>query len=141
MPILASTATTVSNPTAVSDLEARWRPLSTQENTNAQAFLDDAWAQLITLADNVPADLSSGALDPGLVRSVISAAVLRVMKNPDGNRSESIDDYSWTRDSAVSTGTLYFTDNELALMKGVRPKAVALGMANDTDRETYWWPM
>ena len=128
------------NPVTVSDLEARWRPLSDQETTNAQALLDDAWAQLITVADNVPADLDSGAMDSGLVRSVIRAAVLRVLRNPDGNRTESFQDYSEGRDPAVSTGQLYFTDTELALMRGVRPTAVALGLANDTERDNYWWP-
>lgn len=139
MPIIV-TGPSGSNPATVSDIETRWRTLTSDETTVATALINDAWAQLIQMADNVPGDLAGDAMDPALVQSVIAAAVIRVMKNPDGNRSESIEDYSWTRDSAVSTGTLYFTDNELALMKGVRPKAVALGMANDTIRDTYAWP-
>lgn len=123
------------------DVAARWRPLSSDEQAVAGNLLNDAWVQLVALAPNVPGDIAGGALDTALVQSVIVASVLRVMKNPDANRSESIEDYSWTRDSAVSGGLLYFTDNELTLMRGVRPRAVSMGMANDTDRLTYWWPM
>jgi hypothetical protein len=54
------------------------------------------------------------------------AAVLRVMKNPDGKRSESIDDYTWTLDQAVSAGLLYFTTDEL---DGLLPGSAIRGRA------------
>lgn len=140
MPI--EVATTVGPPYATpDDVAARWRPLTSAEQTVATSLLNDAWVQLVALADNVPGDIAGGVLSDSLVQSVIVAAVLRVMKNPDANRSESVDDYSYTRDSTISGGLLYFTDNELTLMRGARPKAVALGMANDTDRLTYGWPV
>lgn len=103
----------MTNPATTADIVSRWRPLSTQETTNATTFLDDAWRMLRrkfpTLAVDVEddADLSAEAV------RVMVTAVLRVMKNPDGKRQESIDDYSWTRDQAVSAGLLYFTDADL----------------------------
>jgi hypothetical protein len=102
----------MTNPATTDDLESRWRPLSVQETTNAQTFLDDAWLMLRRrfpgLADDVlvDADLAAEAV------RVMATAVLRVLKNPDGMRQESIDDYSWTRDQAVSAGLLYFADGE-----------------------------
>lgn len=104
------------NPAGLTDLERSWRPLSDQEAVNASARLEQAWARLTAVAPTVPADMDSGALTSELVASVITDAVLRVLRNPEGLRQESIDDYSWTRDSAVSAGALYFTDAELALL-------------------------
>ena len=39
--------------------------------------------------------------------------VLRVLRNPNGVRQESIDDYTWIRDNAVSAGLLYVADDEV----------------------------
>lgn len=107
----------MANPATVADVESRWRPLSAQETTNAQTFLDDAWVmikrRLDLLGVNIEAQVQS---DPDLLADVVrvlATAVLRVMKNPDGKVRESIDDYSWSRDDAVSAGLLYFTDDEL----------------------------
>ena len=105
----------MTNPATTADLEARWRPLSAQEATNGTTFLADAWRMLrrriTTLEDDIAAD-ATGDLEAVVVR-VMATAVLRVMKNPEGKRQESIDDYSWTRDQAVSAGLLYFADDEL----------------------------
>lgn len=104
------------NPVLIEDLEARFRPLSEEERPGAQALLDDAWAianvQLPALSGNV----SSGAVSSDVVRAVICAMVLRVLRNPDGVRSWSVDDYSQTRDNSVSSGALYLSDAELALL-------------------------
>lgn len=105
----------MTNPAHIEDLASRWRPLSDQEQTNGETFLDDAWRMLkrriATLETDMTAD-TSGVLTAEVVR-VLATAVLRVMKNPDGKRQETIDDYSWTRDQAVSAGLLYFTDEDL----------------------------
>lgn len=101
------------NPAIVADVESRWRPLSAQETTNAQTFLDDAWGMLVRRFPNVESlFVTDAGLEPEVIR-LLATAVLRVMKNPDGKRQESIDDYSWTRDAALSAGLLYFTADEL----------------------------
>jgi Phage protein Gp19/Gp15/Gp42 len=112
----------MANPAQISDLEARWRPLTSPETVVAQSLLEDAWqillarvALLQSRLDVVP-PATEPALDPALVVAVESAMVLRVLRNPDGKRQESIDDYSWTRDNAVSAGLLYATDDELAML-------------------------
>ncbi len=105
----------MTNPASTSDLEARWRPLSDQETTNGETFLDDAWRMLRRRVTTIEADIAddeTGDLEAEVIR-VLATAVLRVMKNPDGKRQETIDDYSWQRDQAVSAGLLYFTDEEL----------------------------
>lgn len=105
----------MTNPATTEDLEARWRPLSAQETINGETFLADAWRMLRRRIPTLEADIvadTSGELEAEVVR-VECTAVLRLMKNPDGKRQESIDDYAWTRDQAVSAGLLYFTDDEL----------------------------
>lgn len=112
------------NPATTADIESRWRPLSAQEDINAQTFLDDAWVMLkrrmtllgvdiealIATDDALPED--ERTLSADVVR-VLATAVLRVMKNPDGKSRESIDDYSWARSEATASGLLYFADDEL----------------------------
>lgn len=103
----------MANPATVDDLEARWRPLSSQESINGTTFLDDAWRMLKRRVSNIEADMATDVdLEAEVVR-VLATAVLRVMKNPDGKRREGIDDYSWERDQSVSSGLLYFTDDDL----------------------------
>lgn len=103
----------MTNPASTDDLVARWRPLSTQEQTNGQTFLDDAWRILKRRIPTLEADIATDVDLSAEVVRVECQAVLRVLRNPDGKRQESIDDYSWTRDQAVSAGLLYFTDEEI----------------------------
>ena len=110
----------MSNPATTADLEARWRTLVGQEIVNGTTFLADAWRMLKRRYDALDstADLDTAiAADADLedeVVRVLATAVLRVMKNPDGKRQESIDDYSWQRDQAVSAGLLYISDEEFS---------------------------
>lgn len=106
------------NPASTDDLEARWRPLSDQEQTNGTTFLDDAWRMLKRRISTLEAAIDTDEDLEGEVVRVMATAVLRVMKNPDGKRQESIDDYSWMRDQAVSAGLLYFAPEELADLSG-----------------------
>jgi len=103
----------MANPATTLDLEERWRPLSAQETINGQTFLDDAWRMLRRRVEGLEALTAENADVAGEAVRVMATAVLRVMKNPDGKRQESIDDYAWLRDKAVSAGLLYFTDEEI----------------------------
>lgn len=100
------------------DVAAGWRPLSDAEVLSAWGLIGEA---KVLLAVTVP---SFDSQSDDVVRLVVSRMVRRVLKNPDGYRvrSESVDDYSdgGTVDSALSTGELYASDNELSWL-GVRP--------------------
>lgn len=105
----------MANPASTADLELRWRPLSSQEVVNGQTFLADAWGMLKRRVTDLEARVTANEDDfADEVVRVLATAVLRVMKNPDGKRQESIDDYSWQRDESVASGVLFFTDDELA---------------------------
>lgn len=102
------------NPATTADLEDRWRPLSALELTNGGTFLDDAWRMLSRRLPTLEAEIATDDDLSGEVVRILATAVLRLMKNPDGKRQESIDDYSWQRDRAVSAGLLYFTEDEIS---------------------------
>jgi len=103
----------------VSDLEARWRPLTVAETVVATVMINDAMTLLTVRRPTLLADVTAGLVTQESVVFVVSAMVLRVLKNPESKRQESIDDYSWTRDTAVSSGALYVSDDELRLLTGV----------------------
>jgi hypothetical protein len=97
------------------------RDLTAAEVGQAFAMLDDVEAEIrmrVSDLDGRTADVNYLAL----VVRVESAAVKRVLMNPGAVRqhSESLDDYSQsdTIDSAVSTGALYVSDDEWALLDG-----------------------
>lgn len=114
----------MANPATTGDLEVRWRELTEREVINGETFLDDAWRMLVRRSGDLETRMAADAGLTAEVVRIVATAVLRVMKNPDGKRQESIDDYSWTRDQAVSAGLLYFTDEELdAVAVGVRGRA------------------
>ena len=100
------------------DVAAGWRPLSDAEGVTATGLIEEASVLLRVLVPNVD------ALDESIVRFVAVRMIRRVMKNPGGYRvrTESVDDYSdgGTIDSALSTGELYVSDQELGWL-GVKP--------------------
>lgn len=102
------------NPATIADVEARWRPLVDGEVTNATAFLGDAWAEILSRRPNIEADIAAGTVGTENVVRVVSAMVLRVLRNPEGWDQESIDDWSGRRNALVADGILRITDEELA---------------------------
>lgn len=102
------------NPATVDDLVARWRPLSDQETTNAQAFLDDAWSLLTERRRTLEADMTAGTVSTATATRVVCAMVLRVLKNPDGYESESFEDWTGRRNAVAASGALEPTADELA---------------------------
>lgn len=102
------------NPATTADIEARWRTMTAGERVVANALLGDAWEMLLTRRPSLEDDLTAATVRQGNVVRVVTAMVLRVMRNPDGLLSETIDDYTYRRDSIVSGGLLHVTADELA---------------------------
>lgn len=107
------------NQATSADVASRWRPLTDAETIVADTLLADAWRMIVRRIPDVEdrmADAVSGVTYTADVVMVQANAVMRVLKNPDGMRSESIDDYSWTRDRTLSAGNLQITDDEWELL-------------------------
>jgi hypothetical protein len=117
----------VPNPITTTDLADRWRPLTADEETVAQALLDDAWAVLLAQVPGIEARLEAGTLSEALVRKVETAMVLRVLRNPEGWRQWSIDDASFTRDQSLSAGLLYLAPGESAELAPVPSSSASRG--------------
>lgn len=98
------------------DVETRLgRSLTPEQTTQVQAWLVDVEAEI---REKIP-NLDDLAADPDYLQLLIRvecAAVLRVVRNPDGKMTERIDDYSWTRDAATASGRLFITDDEWGLL-------------------------
>ncbi len=102
-------------------VEERWRPLTDAETTVAERRIEDA-------EDELQHQLGlRGVLEPSdderwmrRYRRTVADMVRRYLLNPEAWLEEStqIDDYSKTRrrDSAVSSGLLYVTDEEVAAL-------------------------
>lgn len=106
------------NPATSADLQARsFRTLTADELAVGQVLLGDAWALVLSarpsVADRLDAALGDTVFE-GLVRQILCAMVLRVLSNPGGKLEERQDDYQYRLDSAVSSGALYLSDDELA---------------------------
>lgn len=106
----------MANPATITDIEARWRPLTDAETTTASFLLGDAWEIVTSRVPTVDARLADASLSEGLVVQVVSAMVIRVLRNPEGKRSEQIDDYAYTRDASVAGGGLYLSEEEERLL-------------------------
>lgn len=118
--------TTANNPAKRADLSARsFRTLSDTELDTGCVLLDDAYYDLIGRYPQVKVKLDAEKLlypNPDDVDKMVftrrvvkllCSVVLRVIKNPDGKFEEEGDDYRYRRDSAISTGELYFSDEEI----------------------------
>lgn len=106
----------MANPVIVSDIESRWRPLSVPEQVVANALLGDAWAELLVRVPLLEQRIADGALSESLVVRVVSAMVLRVLKNAEGMQRESQDDYSYERVKDAAAGFLFVSPDELSLL-------------------------
>lgn len=103
------------SPATRTDLSNRsLRPLTEPELAVGETLLDDAWSIIVSARPSVETRVEEGT--PAFVRLVVQvqcAMVLRVLSNPDGKLEESVDDYRYRLDQAVSTGALYLADGEL----------------------------
>ena len=88
-------------------------------------MLDDAWAILLAVVPDIDARVVAGTTSTNLVISVVSAMVLRVLRNPEGIRQWSVDDASFTRDNSLSAGGLFVSPEEVALLTGAASQAAA----------------
>ncbi len=62
---------------------------------------------------NVDAELAAGTLDPETVALTVANMVLRVLRNPNGLRAETVGPFSRTYDTTAAAGLLVVTDYDL----------------------------
>lgn len=104
----------------VEDVEALWRPLTTQERTKAQLLLGYASATVRRKVPRVDDRIAAEQLNEDLVTGVVASMVARVMRNPEGWRTETQQAGPFqeqnTRDPELASGELHMTEAELDLL-------------------------
>lgn len=102
-------------PVDVEAIASRWRALTPDEAAIAPAIVADA--QDIVEDALISAGVTSAPTDERWMRAytrVVASMVIRVLKNPDSLLTETVDDYTYRRDSAISAGALYLGGSELS---------------------------
>lgn len=97
------------------DVAARLgRALTAAEATMVPVLLEDVESLIKSRVTDLDAQVTAAppTIAQATVVKVEAWAVVRYLRNPDGKRQETIDDYSFTRDAAVSAGLLALTDDE-----------------------------
>lgn len=79
---------------------------------DAVDYADDHWG------NTIESRISGGRLRPNRYKRIISDAVLRVLTNPEGYKNESEGGYAYGLDGKVSSGYLWFTDDEIESLSG-----------------------
>ena len=104
------------------DIENAWRALTAEETNVAEFWLEFASEVIRAEVPDIDDRIASGDLSAVVARGVTVAMVLRRLQNPEGFRSvqQAIEDYSETktRDSALSAGGVYLSEEELCLLRG-----------------------
>ena len=108
------------------DIERVFRPLTEDEAATVAGRSDRAWLRILSRVPDIETRLSivppatAPVLSEAVVKDVMVSMIERVLKNPESarTRSESIDDHSdsITLDASVSSGELYLSDEEYALL-------------------------
>lgn len=93
------------------------RDLTAAEQRQGAALLDDATDLILQRFPQPPATTG---------QRVCASMVVRVLRNPEGRRSATIDDFSYTIDSALSAGELYITETELASLRPPNTSAFSI---------------
>lgn len=126
------------------DIVRRFRPLTDAEKEIIDTLIADAADILETAAMNLGIPAVSSAQDNTASRSyvrIVASMVIRVLRNPDGYLTETIDDYTYRRDTAVSAGALYVSEDEvLQLRPALAPRqkgAFSITQSNEGGSRYY----
>lgn len=94
------------------------------ETVDAQLnrLIAKAEVRLSAVLPNLAARYADETVDADLVRGIVEDMVLRVVKNPRSLRTLGLDDFNATIDHSTSTGLLYVTADEVALLSPNRPR-------------------
>lgn len=111
---------------ASTDVEARLgRSLDSSEQQIVNARLNDVELIIRSKVPDLDTKVSTGTVDVEVIIMVEANAVLRLIKNIDGYRSETDGNYSYQIDERVASGRLDILPDEWALL-GVKSGAFTI---------------
>lgn len=93
--------------------ESYEKQIPVERLTWVQRKVDEAVRELIGLIPTIPARIEAETLDRELVEDKVVAAVLRVVRNPEGIESEGEGDYNIRLRNTVASGDIWFQEKDL----------------------------
>lgn len=99
---------------AIGDVQAQYGTLSLDEATLAKYLLRAASKMIRQRVPNLDLLVANKRLDPDVVALAPASMVLRVLRNPDGLKSETTGPFSRTFDTSAAAGLLVVTADDLA---------------------------
>ena len=119
------------------------RDFLSAETDQCQGFLDEAEGMILERIPDLLAKIAANTITAATVARVERRAVRRVMLNPDGKKTERVDDYSYGRDDTTASGEVYISDEEWSwLIATVSPgDAFSIRPGNAGIREAYIQPV
>ena len=117
------------------DVAARWRPLTSAEESVAEALLIDASLLIRARFPGIDAQSASGQVDPDVLVAVTAGMVKRAMIAPaDGisQESQGMGPFTHSQSYANPLGNVFLTQADITLILGYMPAGQASQFANDT---------
>lgn len=113
-----------------SDLQARGRALTVEQEAVAETLLMDASVTLRARVPRLDERLADGSLDRRLPEQVVCRMVTDALNNPGRLRSETVDEVRFEYDLAQLREHLQPTEQELALLRAPstlrRPRGIGM---------------
>lgn len=99
------------------DIVSRFRALDSGEEAVIETMIEDAEDIVQDAAAAAGIDAPATERGERAYKRIVAAVVIRVLRNPEGYLTETLDDYTYRRDSAVSAGVLYVSDAEVEQLR------------------------
>ncbi|WP_439377830.1 Gp19/Gp15/Gp42 family protein [Amycolatopsis lexingtonensis] len=120
------------------------RPLDTDEQRVVNTRLDDSERMLRRRVPDLDEQIAAGTIDQADVVMIEADMVLRLIRNPDGYKSETDGNYSYTISAEVASGRLQVLPDEWSLL-GIRSGTVVIAPQFDLpwngSRPLNWWEL
>jgi hypothetical protein len=127
----------------VRDIELEWNQQVSAANLPHIDWLIDKAEAVLGTVPGLAARITAGTVSASSLRHVIAAMVVRVLRNPEGKRSETAGDYSYELASGSSGESgMYLTAAERRLL-GVGGQANSIRLVDDAleypIKSHRWW--
>lgn len=111
------------------DIAGRWPGYSADEHdARAEKLIGDAEALMLDRIPALPARIANGVVSERTVTVVVSDMTTRVLRNPEGYRSEDDGDYRYVyAPGAYTPGEVGMTRSDLSRLNGPRRGATGPG--------------
>lgn len=110
----------------VGEVQAQFGVMSTNQTALTATLVRAASRLVRSRFPRIDAQIAAGVLDPEVVALGVVGMVLRVLRNPQGLRSEAVGPFSRAYDTSAAAGLLVITDNDESMLT---PNAARSGRA------------